>query len=143
MLYPQLSDPDRPSVHNWLELLDSELAQLGDGERVVIAHSLAVPLWLHAVSREPGVAQTDRVLLVSPPSPPYCPEGVEAAYPDLRLDTTIVPGGGHLDRDSGYGPWPSILACCRDSAARIEPNWPSHVSMPIPDRRRRDGDDVA
>src|SRR5215213_3229835 len=97
VLYPQPPDPDRPSVHNWLKLLDSELAQLAEGERVVIAHSLAVPLWLHAVSREPGVAQTDRVLLVSPPSPLYCPEGVEAAYPDLRLDTTIVPGGGHLD----------------------------------------------
>jgi uncharacterized protein len=159
VLYPQLPDPDRPSLPTWLELLDSELAQLGDEERVVIAHSLAVLLWLNAVSREPGVVRIDRVLLVSPPSPallqrhpevaafaradydaecveagaesvhlvhsdrdPYCPEGVEAAYPDLHLDATIVPDGGHLDPDSGYGPWPSILAWCQDPATRIAPN---------------------
>jgi predicted alpha/beta hydrolase family esterase len=69
VLYPQFPDPDRPSLPVWLELLRAELAQLGSGERVVLAHSLAVPLWLHAASvLEPGEG-VDRVLLVSPPSP--------------------------------------------------------------------------
>lgn len=39
VLYPQLPDPDRPSLDLWIEVLRAELAQLGDGERVVLAHS--------------------------------------------------------------------------------------------------------
>jgi predicted alpha/beta hydrolase family esterase len=69
VLYPQFPDPDRPSLPVWLELLVAELAQLGTGERVVVAHSLAVPLWLQAAcALEPG-ERVDRVLLVAPPSP--------------------------------------------------------------------------
>ncbi|HUZ19868.1 MAG TPA: hypothetical protein VMU75_04760 [Acidimicrobiales bacterium] len=40
-LYPPLADPDRPSPDSRPELVHAELAQLGSGERVVIAHSLA------------------------------------------------------------------------------------------------------
>jgi predicted alpha/beta hydrolase family esterase len=69
VLYPQLPDPDRPSRDLWTELLRAELAQLGDDERVVIAHSLAVPLWLHAAPLLTAAERVDRVLLISPPSP--------------------------------------------------------------------------
>ncbi|MFF9273734.1 RBBP9/YdeN family alpha/beta hydrolase [Streptomyces griseosporeus] len=67
--YPQLPDPDEPHLEAWLGELETHLAGLGEGERVVVAHSLAVVLWLHAVARRlPGLAGVDRVLLVAPPS---------------------------------------------------------------------------
>ena len=68
--HPQLPDPDAPSLPGWLEALDAGLARLaeGEGERVVLAHSLGCLLWLHAAGRPGGVgAPVDRVLLVSPP----------------------------------------------------------------------------
>jgi uncharacterized protein len=156
VLYPQLPDPDRPSLDLWTEVLRAELAQLGDGERVVVAHSLSVVLWLHAAPLLAGAERVDRVLLVAPPSPavlaeheevaafarvrpdpaalaaaagstrlvhsdddPYCPEGVAVAYPALHLDADLVAGGGHLNPDSGYGPWPAALAWCRDPRTRL------------------------
>ena len=41
VLYPQLPSPDEPVLQEWLALLRAELAMLGDGERVVVCHSLA------------------------------------------------------------------------------------------------------
>jgi predicted alpha/beta hydrolase family esterase len=157
VLYPQLPDPDEPSLPAWTELLHAELAQLGAGERIVIAHSLAVPLWLHAAqSLAPG-ERADRVLLVAPPSPavlrshpevaafgevhpdaaalaaanttrmvcsdddPYCPEGAQVAYGALGVDTDIIPAGGHLTPDTGYGDWPAALAWCLDPGIRLTP----------------------
>ncbi|MFI7503516.1 RBBP9/YdeN family alpha/beta hydrolase [Streptomyces sp. NPDC049687] len=78
--YPQMPDPDDPSLETWLSELEAHLDGLGtDGERVVVAHSLSAVLWLHAVARElPGVAATDRVLLVAPPS-----ASVLGAHPEV------------------------------------------------------------
>lgn len=68
VLYPQLPDPDRPSLAAWRGVLRDELAMLGDGERVVICHSLGCLLWLrHAQDAAPRDV-ADRVLLVCPPS---------------------------------------------------------------------------
>jgi len=170
VLYPQLPDPDRPDLDAWTALLVAELAQLGRGERIVVAHSLSVPLWFHVVSalREPE--PVDRILLVSPPSPhvlaaydevrafalrtvnptaiaaaatstrmvhsdddPYCPEGAATAYRPLRLDTDVIPGGGHLDPDAGYGTWPAVLTWCLDPRARLTPR--THL-MTTPSPRR-------
>ncbi|MFF3690849.1 RBBP9/YdeN family alpha/beta hydrolase [Streptomyces sp. NPDC002187] len=67
--YPQLPDPDRPDLQSWLGRLGTLLEAQRDTrahERVVICHSLAVLLWLHAVAR--AGARADRVLLVAPPS---------------------------------------------------------------------------
>jgi uncharacterized protein len=153
VLYPQLPDTDAPSLAAWTELLDAELAQLGDGERVVISHSLGCALWLSAAGH---VAPVDRVALVAPPSPTvlspyseveefvrhrpdpdavaraagstrlvcsdddeYCPEGAPAMLADLRLDIDLIHGGGHLNPDAGYGPWPSMLDWCLDPTTRI------------------------
>lgn len=71
VIYPQLPDPDRPSLDTWREIVHAELTQLGSGERVVIAHSLAVSLWLYVASEMTAVECVDRVLLVSPPSPNF------------------------------------------------------------------------
>ncbi len=80
VLYPQFPDPDRPSLPVWTELLRAELAQLGTAERVVVAHSLAVALWLHAAPDLSPPERVDRVLLVSPPSPL-----VLARHPDVAV----------------------------------------------------------
>jgi predicted alpha/beta hydrolase family esterase len=66
VLYPQFPDPERP-LAVWLDLLAAEYAQLGDGERIVVCHSLACALWYEAGAR--GVTDTPaaRVLLVAPP----------------------------------------------------------------------------
>ncbi|MFF1438421.1 RBBP9/YdeN family alpha/beta hydrolase [Streptomyces sp. NPDC058295] len=70
VVHPQLPDPDDPDLEVWLTELVRHLDGLAAGsERVVVAHSLSVLLWLHAVARDlPGLAGVDRVLLVAPPS---------------------------------------------------------------------------
>jgi predicted alpha/beta hydrolase family esterase len=99
VLYPQLPDPDRPSLAEWASVLHAELAQLGAGERVVVAHSLSVPLWLHVAGALSPNEQVDRVLLVSPPSP-----AVLARYPEIaefaavRYDPTAVQAGARSVR---------------------------------------------
>jgi predicted alpha/beta hydrolase family esterase len=85
--YPALPDPDAPTLDAWLAALDDELAPLG-GRRVVVCHSLACLLWLHAAAR--GLADpVDRVLLVAPPAPESVPEG-GASFRDVTLDGPAV-----------------------------------------------------
>lgn len=53
-------------------------------------------------------------VLVASDDDPYLPEGIEAAYGQpLRLTPVIVPRGGHLSSNSGFGPWPAVLDWCR------------------------------
>jgi predicted alpha/beta hydrolase family esterase len=66
-IYPQLPDPDLPDLDTWLGIVEQEFALLPPGERVVVAHSLGVSTWVHAVDRF-GLA-ADRTLLVAPPGP--------------------------------------------------------------------------
>ncbi|MGH8962534.1 MAG: RBBP9/YdeN family alpha/beta hydrolase [Jatrophihabitantaceae bacterium] len=49
----------------------------------------------------------------------YTPEGLGAAYGlPLKIATTIIAGGGHLNPESGYGEWPAVLSWCnRDNLA--------------------------
>ncbi len=52
-------------------------------------------------------------VLVASDNDPYCPETAAMAYGrPLRMATTVVPGGGHLNTDAGFGPWPAALAWC-------------------------------
>lgn len=61
----------------------------------------------------------DGTVLVAGDDDPYLPEGVAAAYGlPLKIATTIVPGGGHLNVEAGYGDWPAMLDWCnRDHLA--------------------------
>lgn len=89
VLYPQLPDADRPSLATWRAVLRDELAMLGDGERIVICHSLGCLLWLrHAQDATAGDA-VDRVLLVCPPSRSTLPPWL-AAFSDGPLDAAAV-----------------------------------------------------
>jgi hypothetical protein len=54
---------------DWLAVLHGELAQLGPGQRLVIAHSCGIALWLLAASELTPEERVDRVALVAPPGP--------------------------------------------------------------------------
>jgi predicted alpha/beta hydrolase family esterase len=56
----------------------------------------------------------DGTVLVAADDDPFLPEGIAAAYAvPLKIATTIVPGGGHLNLDAGFGEWPAVLDWCR------------------------------
>jgi uncharacterized protein len=61
----------------------------------------------------------DGTVLVGGDDDPYLPEGIAAAYGlPLKIATTVVPGGGHINVESGYGAWPAMLDWCnRDNLA--------------------------
>ena len=61
----------------------------------------------------------DGTVLIASDNDPYIPEGIAAAYGlPLKIATTVIPGGGHLNAEAGYGEWPSVLEWCnRDNLA--------------------------
>jgi predicted alpha/beta hydrolase family esterase len=93
--YPQLPVPDAPRYADWESLLHDELRLMGDGERIVVCHSLGSTLWLRAAPQPP----VDRVLLVAPPgrqvtvrvAPSFAAERIDpAAAARAARQTTIV-----------------------------------------------------
>ena len=133
---------------------------LGDGERVVLCHSLGCLLWLRyaATARESDLI--DRLLLVCPPGPsalpgplgtffpaagdrdalarsvrrrpelvctdadPWCAQGAAQTYgAALDVDVHVVPGGGHLAVDDGFGPWPAVERWALTGAFAGEPAY--------------------
>jgi uncharacterized protein len=81
-----------------------------------LAPFFPVPLDIDAVRRAAG-----GTVLVGGDDDPYTPEGIALAYGrPLKMPTTVIAGGGHLNPDSGYGPWPAVLDWCgRDNLAFI------------------------
>lgn len=79
-----------------------------------IAAFFPPPLDVEAVRRS-----ADGVVLIAGDDDPYLPEGIAAAYAlPLKIATTVIPGGGHLNVESGYGQWPAMLNWCnRDHLA--------------------------
>jgi len=63
----------------------------------------------------------DGTILVGTDDDPYCPEGTDVAYGrPLKMATTVIVGGKHLNVAAGYGPWPAMLDWCgRDNLAFI------------------------
>ena len=95
-LYPQFPSPDEPSRAEWTALLRAELAQLGGGERIVIAHSLAVWLWLSAAGDLTPDERVDRVLLVAPPAPEML-----AGFPEVAEFARVPQDRAALARAAG------------------------------------------
>ncbi|MER5262830.1 alpha/beta hydrolase [Actinosynnema sp. NPDC002837] len=91
---PRFSSPDEPELSVWLDELRSHLAAMpaaGSVERVVVAHSLAVLLWLHHAAGEFDEAlRVDRVLLVAPPAPDFADEPLISGFLHPVLDPTVV-----------------------------------------------------
>lgn len=47
--------------------------------------------------------------LVCSAADPYCPDGAQNHWgAPLGLDTDVLAGGGHLNADAGFGPWPEV-----------------------------------
>lgn len=64
-----------------------------------------------------------RIRLACGDGDPYDPDGRARAWADpLGADLDVLAAGGHINPDSGYGPWPSALAWCLDPAERLRPN---------------------
>lgn len=80
--FPSLPDPDDPRCAAWLAVLDAELSSV-EVQRIVIAHSLAVLLWLHH-AQNPQTGAVDRLLLVAPPGPSVNNPQVETFFPPPR-----------------------------------------------------------
>jgi predicted alpha/beta hydrolase family esterase len=79
-----------------------------------IAEFFPPPMDVDAVRRG-----ADGTVLVAGDSDPYLPEGIAAAYGlPLKIATTVVPGGGHLNVESGFGEWRAVADwCARDNLA--------------------------
>jgi predicted alpha/beta hydrolase family esterase len=111
--YPRLPDCDVPCPDRWGAALHRELRALsrGEGERVVIAHSLGCVLWLREAAEVRPAQRVDRVVLVAPPCPGaavpelarFYPTGadkaaIDAASKSTRLvcsdDDAYCPGRG-------------------------------------------------
>ncbi|MGW0706002.1 RBBP9/YdeN family alpha/beta hydrolase [Streptomyces sp. NPDC002643] len=79
-------------------------------------------------ARVAGAASYTRV--VGSDDDPYCPRGALFAYAEpLGLPGDLIPGEAHLNPDSGYGSWPSMLEWCLEARAE------SYEAMPIRSRK--------
>jgi predicted alpha/beta hydrolase family esterase len=60
-------------------------------------------------------------VLVGGDDDPMCPGGIARAYgAPLKMAVTVIAGGGHLNVESGFGPWAAVLDWCgRDNLAFI------------------------
>ena len=110
VLYPQFPSPDEPSLATWTALLRDELAQLGSGERIVVAHSLAVALWSSVAGTLTADERVDRVLLVAPPAPE-----VLARYPEVAEFSRVPHEPAALA---------GAAATTRLAASDDDPYWP-------------------
>jgi hypothetical protein len=89
--FPDLPDPARPSLAAWDQVLGTELAALADGEgdRVVVCHSLGGILWLQHAARIERQHRPQRVLLVAPPSGSNGPREI-AEFVPVHADRAVV-----------------------------------------------------
>ena len=94
-------------------LIALPVAELLPAEAVSFA---PVPLDIDAIRKA-----ADGTVLVGGDDDPYCPGGIARVYgAPLKMAATVIAGGGHLNLDSGFGPWPAVLDWCgRDNLAFI------------------------
>lgn len=94
VLYPQFPNAGSPALDPWLDLLTDELSMLHEiddpGETLVIAHSLAATLWVHASARGRVSPSIGRVLLVAPAHPEVLAEELPEFVIDLAQARTAV-----------------------------------------------------
>jgi predicted alpha/beta hydrolase family esterase len=69
---------------------------------------------------DPGAvaAAAGETRLVCAPDDPYCPEDAARVYGEpLGIPVDVLPGAGHVNPDSGFGPWPAAEAWCYGASA--------------------------
>lgn len=91
VLYPGLPEPDAPLLPDWTAALHEGLAAMTGDERVVLCHSLACMLWLHAAPGLPPELRPGRVLLVAPPASAELPDHA-ATFRIADLDVAGIRG---------------------------------------------------
>jgi predicted alpha/beta hydrolase family esterase len=108
VLYPDLPACDRPCPDRWGAALHPQLAALaalpGDGERVVVCHSLGCVLWLREARRVAPEHRVDRVALVAPPCP-------GSRVPELAQ---FYPSGAEREHVEAAARGRTILVCSDD-----------------------------
>jgi predicted alpha/beta hydrolase family esterase len=83
------------------------------GAPAAILPFFPVPLDPAAVARAAGETR-----LVCALDDPYCPEGAPRRYAEpLGIPADVLPSGGHVNPDAGYGPWPEAEAWCYGASA--------------------------
>jgi predicted alpha/beta hydrolase family esterase len=98
--YPDLPECDVPCPDRWGAALHRELRALarandGEGERVVIAHSLGCVLWLREAATVSPALRVDRVALVAPPCPGAKVPELARFYPTGADKAAIDAAAGH------------------------------------------------
>lgn len=94
---------------------------------VALPSERGVPALLHSFFGPEPVSADVRAAagstrIVASDEDPYCPEGTRARWAqrlDLPLD--VLPGAGHVNPDSGYGPWPAMLEWCLGARSDLAP----------------------
>lgn len=89
------------------------------------------PEWHEANVREFEPAPVDRVgvhqaaaytrLVTSDDDPTAAPEHAAELARRLEVDWDVIPGGGQLTAESGYGRWPAVLEWVRSGEGPIRP----------------------
>ena len=65
--------------------------------------------WPKGVEAEHVRAAAGQTRMLCSDADAYCPEGAASTFGiPLELDYEVIPGGGHLNTDAGYGPWPEV-----------------------------------
>jgi uncharacterized protein len=77
-----------------------------------IAEFVPAPLDAAAVSRAAGSTR----VVCADSGDPYRPEGPELFQP-LGVPVDVIEGGGHLNPETGFGPWPAVERWCLDPSA--------------------------
>ena len=144
--YPFLPDALEPRLGAWLEALDAER----DARQTVVCHSLACCLWLHHRARggppaervllvappgtDAGLPEIEEffpvpldpalaagAMIVCSDDDPYSPHGAVREYAEpLGIEAEVVSGAGHINPETGFGPWPGLLRWCYGAKNGVE-----------------------
>jgi hypothetical protein len=146
--YPDLPAPFEPDLEAWLTAL-APLRTDGDvvvchslacllwlhhrsrggrpAERVLLvappgpgaATDVPALAGFYPVPLDPALA--DGARLVHSDNDPYCPEGAGDVYAKpLGIEADLLPGAGHINADSGFGPWTEAMAWCQGAKNGVE-----------------------
>jgi predicted alpha/beta hydrolase family esterase len=125
VLYPELPACDTPCPDRWGAALHPQLAALaalpGDGERVVVCHSLGCVLWLREARRVAPAHRVDRVALVAPPCP-------GSRVPELAQ---FYPSGAEREHVEAAARGATILVCSDDDPYCPRPGAAHHWGTPL------------
>jgi predicted alpha/beta hydrolase family esterase len=116
----------------WLHHCAAALREGGRAERVLLvappSASAGVrpilpffPVPLHTARVAAAAGETRIVCAVDP----YCPEGAGALYGaalDLPVDR-LPDGAGHINPETGYGPWPAVERWCHAGGSVAVSTW--------------------